>query len=412
MIELTVVSLLYHDPSVTVRLHLCVFQTCDICGKRRRAKQFRSDHKTCNTCIIESHSQLSKEEQASDQEETVGMFDRTPHSGSPLSFIERSAIITMHKLQFDQSRIAFLIACEVSTVDHWIERYLRTGSLEDEARSGRPSSVSDEMSASIVSLSQSNPFLTPKAIRRALELNVSARTVRRQLDAAGLFARISRREYPLTSALQEERMRFANDFMEWGEDEWSRVVFSDESFIFLGQHGVVWVQRPEDTAYEAQYMTGQIPHSQRINMWACFSARGPGAFAIFDGNMDAPLLQRIMKTKLLPYAKSTFNKSDWYFVQDNSGVHTSGQIKQWIERNNVLSLKIPPRSPDLNPIENLWAIFKREVEKHSAQNIEQLAQVAEKVWKSLDQSVCQKLALSMPHRLAEVISNEGHKTHY
>jgi hypothetical protein len=43
------------------------------------------------------------------------------------------------------------------------------------------------------------------------------------------------------------------------------------------------------------------------------------------------------------------------FQQDNASIHMSGHSLVWFAEKNIPLLDWPARSPDLNPIENLWA---------------------------------------------------------
>jgi transposase len=69
----------------------------------------------------------------------------------------------------------------------------------------------------------------------------------------------------------------------------------------------------------------------------------------------------------------------------------------------------PPCSPDLNPIENVWAIIKYKTEKRLPKNLAEVERIMEEEWNSIPAELLVKLAESMKERCEKVIAaNGGH----
>jgi hypothetical protein len=73
----------------------------------------------------------------------------------------------------------------------------------------------------------------------------------------------------------------------------------------------------------------------------------------------------------------------------------------------------PAQSPNLNPIENVWRIVKREIAKQPiARSMVDLQQQVEEAWDSIPLRTIQTLIDSMPSRIAAVIVEKGGHTKY
>ena len=85
---------------------------------------------------------------------------------------------------------------------------------------------------------------------------------------------------------------------------------------------------------------------------------------------------------------------------------------EWLEENVGSVLSIPAYSPDLNPIENLWGLLKRNVEKRNPQTVDELKKFLLEEWENIPIRTLQKLEKSMRNRSEAVIKSNGEFTSY
>ncbi|KAG2780483.1 hypothetical protein PC116_g17528 [Phytophthora cactorum] len=74
----------------------------------------------------------------------------------------------------------------------------------------------------------------------------------------------------------------------------------------------------------------------------------------------------------------------------------------------------PARSPDYNPIENVWSAMASRVYAHGRQydSVDQLEAAIFAAWDSIEQEYLLKLLKSMPRRCLAVIKGKGALTKY
>ena len=117
-----------------------------------------------------------------------------------------------------------------------------------------------------------------------------------------------------------------------------------------------------------------VKHPPKVHVWACFCANGVGRIHVFTENLDSELYKNILQEHLLDTKKKYWPNQQWYFQQDNDPKHTSRLVQGWIASKGIDTIDWPPYSPDLNPIENLWADLKKRVEKHNCWSTDELSE--------------------------------------
>jgi transposase len=98
------------------------------------------------------------------------------------------------------------------------------------------------------------------------------------------------------------------------------------------------------------------------------------------------------------------------FMQDGAGIHRARIIKQWFSEEGIELMDWPPYSPDLNPIENLWALLKEAIHKKYPE-----LEFATKTDENLDllgDAILCRLSDTMPKRVQAVLDAEGWYTKY
>ncbi len=104
---------------------------------------------------------------------------------------------------------------------------------------------------------------------------------------------------------------------------------------------------------------------------------------------------------------TVYPSSDDYFQKDNAQCHKAQIISdRFLEHDNeLISLKWPPQSPDLNPIEHIWDVVEREIRIMDVQptNLQQLCDAIMSIWTTISEECFQHLVKSMPQRIKAVL---------
>ena len=155
----------------------------------------------------------------------------------------------------------------------------------------------------------------------------------------------------------------------------------------------------------------EIKGGGKIMAWTCMSYNGVGSIEFIEDSLDNIRYKRILKRNLKKNSERLI-EGDFYFMQDNCRVHTEKSVLDWLCENDFKLLDWPPKSPDMNPIENLFSIIKDHLQKFEFSKKSDLKEKIKEIWYSIETDICNHLVDSMPDRIDELERNKGGHTSY
>ncbi len=137
-----------------------------------------------------------------------------------------------------------------------------------------------------------------------------------------------------------------------------------EDLVFLDETGIdEYLQRDYARAPRGKQVISDVYGKKygRISVIAAWLSEAGQMIApyVFDGYTDAKRFNGWLEKCLLPELKT-----GQVVIMDNAAFHKSKLTKELIESAGCRLLYQPPYSPDLNPIEQQWAVLKAKFRKH------------------------------------------------
>ena len=127
--------------------------------------------------------------------------------------------------------------------------------------------------------------------------------------------------------------------------------------------------------------------------------------------IDSLVYQEIVDGYLLPIM-GTLYPEGWFLQQDNAPCHVSESSMAFFKKREIEVMDWPPNSPDLNPIENLWAILKKRLAAFTRTTVAKWKAEVEKEWDSISRDELSNLIDSMDRRIQSCIDEKGGHTKY
>ena len=329
--------------------------------------------------------------------------------GKALTDKEKEVIIKESAKGTSFDVIAEITGRHVDTV----KRFLKDPSpRKKRSDAGCSKTVTDRDMRKIVRQLRRNPGQTSKSIFTSAGLPEVPKTTRNDIIRSIASFKAPLKLPPLTPRHKILRMEWAKKYMKM---DMSHVLFTDETRGTLdGPDG--WAKGWVLFGSECHQRLRRQQQGGGVMIWAgIMGDRLVGPVRVPDGvKVTSASYCNILKNTLEPWLDDLplLLRRNLIFMHDNAPSHSARATKEFLASLGIHGEKLmdwPPCSPDLNPIENFWAIIKRNVYADGQQFTSKLV-----LWEAIDAaarkvppSVIKKLTDSMSSRVFEVIKLHG-----
>ncbi|KAL4500804.1 hypothetical protein ABPG72_020038 [Tetrahymena utriculariae] len=299
----------------------------------------------------------------------------------------------------------------LSTITRVFTQWENEDEVIPKKSTGRPLLYDNDEKERWVEIFRNKPGLSVTKFQKSNELNpygASIKTIRTTLHDANLFPYKIPTLFPLTEQQKDQRLAFARKTEKWRQ-KWNTIIFSDESYISAQMNGrqVCWVEDKRDIPESLYQKKDRYP--LKVSIWGMINNNGGLKIErLFDTLNSKGYIEVLEKHLLEEQSLLTQKKT---FQQDCAKPHTSKYTENWFDENGIVTLNWPPKSPDLNLIEGVWALLKDLVwqNQNTFENEDQLYQFIENEFynnKNIQESIQNSYA-TMYKRIQQVIENKG-----
>jgi len=142
------------------------------------------------------------------------------------------------------------------------------------------------------------------------------------------------------------------------------IVWTDEKkFKLDGPDGGarIWLRSsPGTNATEQFSMIRRQQGGSGVMVWVGFSDTHKGPLLFIDDSVTAEVYMDMLQTRVFPWYNGLPTRPSIY-QHDNAPAHRPDWVNDAIRATGVDVLQWPPHSPDLNPVELVWAQLSQKV---------------------------------------------------
>jgi transposase len=262
--------------------------------------------------------------------------------------LRRRVIDTIERGDGSLRQIAQRFLVSLSFVVRLVRHYRTTGSLEPKPHGGgRQPALRPAQLKRLAALIRKKPDATLEELRQSLGVDCSTMAIVRALKKL----KITRKKKVLHAQESDspEGQQKRRDFIaEIAGMDPKRLVFVDESGADTS------MTRTHGRAPVGERVHGAVPgHLDSVTLICGLRLSGVRAPVVFPGATDTPAFQSYVEQVLVPELQP-----DDVVIWDNLQPHKAAVVIAAVEQAGARVVPLPPSSPDLTPIEEMFSKVK------------------------------------------------------
>jgi DDE superfamily endonuclease/Transposase len=231
--------------------------------------------------------------------------------------------------------------------------------------------------------------------QKANLIHLSYYAIRYALRKAGFFRRTARRKPPISEQNRQKRLQFALEHLNWTLEQWTQILWSDETWVTAGRHTRTWVTRRKGEEWDP---TCIVEREQRKNgwmFWGCYNGDQKGPSIFWEKKWGSINSESYCERIRMNAQKE--NPQKLFFMQDNAKAHYAAVTRQELQERQIQVIEWPPFSPDLNPIETVWNKMKDYIQEHFGEKLgyPALRLAVKEAWEAIEPSFLAELLAQM-----------------
>lgn len=229
--------------------------------------------------------------------------------GNHCSPEKRKLIYQLYEVNKSPTEIAQILKCSRNMVYNAIRLIASDNKYLTENKNRKPKSRKTTIliDRTIARKSKIDPFKSSRQINNEIKeefgVVLSNRTIRRRLNDANLFGRISRKKPLLSKKNIKKRLHFAKTHKQKDLSFWKKILWSDETKVNrIGPDGRTIVHRPKNQALNIKYTQKTVKHGGgSLMVLGAFSWYGVDPIVKIVGKMDRFQYLDILKNTMDPF---------------------------------------------------------------------------------------------------------------